>query len=56
MQELIINFPSPCKSYTLTFEGDSKVAYAYLKKEDKIVGDVWIYNRCETPNLSLIHI
>lgn len=35
----------------LTFDDDGKVAYAYLKKENRIVGDVWLYNRCETPEV-----
>lgn len=46
---LILNFTSPCDSYILTFEDDGKVGYAYLRKGDDIVGDVWLYNRCQTP-------
>jgi len=48
--ELTLNFKSPCNLFVLTFEDNNRVAYAYLKSEGKIVGDVWIYNRCETPN------
>ena len=33
----------------LAVEDDGKVAYAYLKDRDGIVGDVWLYNRCPTP-------
>jgi hypothetical protein len=30
-------------------EDDGKVAYAYLLRGDRIVGDVWLYNVAETP-------
>jgi hypothetical protein len=46
---LMLNFHSPDKSALLTFEDNGKVAYAYLKQNGKIVGDVWLYNRCPTP-------
>jgi hypothetical protein len=46
---MIIDFESDNDSYMLTFEDDGKVAYAYLKKEGTVVGDVWLYNRCPTP-------
>ena len=48
-EKLIINFKSNDPSFTLVFEDDAKVAYAYLKQDGKIVGDVWLYNRCLTP-------
>lgn len=48
-KKLILNFKSHLNSYTLTFEDDGKVAYAYLKKENICVGDVWLYNRCQAP-------
>jgi hypothetical protein len=47
--ELMLNFASPDGHHVLTFEDDGKVAYAYLKENEKIVGDVWLYNRCPTP-------
>lgn len=47
--ELIVNFLSPCGTYGLTFDDDGKVAYSYLKRAGEIVGDVWLYNRCPTP-------
>ena len=50
MNELILNFQSPEPAVTLIFEDNGKVAYAYLKKNGDIVGDVWLYNRCNTPN------
>jgi hypothetical protein len=49
MNVLILNFQSPKPLVYLTFEDNGKVAYAYLKKNDEIVGDVWLYNRCKTP-------
>jgi hypothetical protein len=45
----MLNFSSPCKEYTLTFEDTGKAAYAYLKRGKEIVGVVWLYNRCPTP-------
>lgn len=47
--DLLLDFVSPCGRYVLTFDDDGKVAYGYLKKGNRIVGDVWLYNRCETP-------
>ena len=46
---LILNFESPSHPYILSFEDNGKVAYAYLKEGNSIVGDVWLYNRCSTP-------
>jgi hypothetical protein len=46
---LLIDFNSPCGDYRLTFEDDGKVAYAYLKRGNEAVGDVWLYNRCPAP-------
>lgn len=47
---MIVSFRSPCGRYVLTVEDDGKVAYAYLKCRDDVVGDVWLYNRCPTPD------
>jgi len=33
----------------LWFEDDRRVAYAYLKRGEKFVADVWVYNRAESP-------
>src|SRR5262249_26798056 len=46
---LLLDFHSPCGKYVLTFDDDGKVAYGYLKENKVIVGDVWLYNRCQTP-------
>jgi len=40
---------SPCNEYSIIIEDDGRVCYAYLMLKDKIVGDVWIYNRAITP-------
>jgi hypothetical protein len=52
VNDLLLEFVSPCGKYALTFDDDGKVAYAYLKKGKRIVGDVWLYNRCETPEVT----
>jgi hypothetical protein len=48
--DFVGDFRSPCGAYRLTFDDDGKVAYAYFKQGDAILGDVWIYNRCPTPD------
>jgi hypothetical protein len=48
--DLMLDFVSPCGEFKLTFDDDGKVAYAYLKKGKDILGDVWLYNRCPTPD------
>jgi len=36
--------------YSVVFDDDGRVAYAYLlNQSDVIVGDVWLYNRCTSP-------
>ena len=52
-KSLMLDFQSPCNDYILTFDQDDKVAYAYLKKrsDSAIVGKVWLYNRCATPQV-----
>jgi hypothetical protein len=47
---ITLNFKSSTPSCILTFEDNGKVAYAYLKMEGKIVGEVWLYNRSNTPD------
>lgn len=37
--------------YSVVFDDDGRVAYAYLLNEkEAIVGDVWLYNRCVSPS------
>ncbi len=47
--DLVLDFHCPRGSYRLTFEDDGRVAYAYLKGNGDVVGDVWLYNRCPAP-------
>jgi hypothetical protein len=47
--DILVDFASPCGAFKLTFADDGKVAYAYLKRGSTILGDVWVYNRCPTP-------
>lgn len=37
------------KEHFLIIEDNGRVAYAYLLKNEKIIGDVWLYNRCVSP-------
>jgi hypothetical protein len=36
--------------FAVFIEDDDKVCYAYLWKEKKIVGDIWLYNHATTPS------
>jgi len=36
--------------FAVLIEDDDKVCYAYLLKEKRIVGDIWLYNSAPTPN------
>ncbi len=40
---------SPDDRYSVIIEDDGRVAYAYLRADDIVVSDVWLYNRCEAP-------
>ncbi|SHH75633.1 hypothetical protein SAMN04488109_5171 [Chryseolinea serpens] len=35
--------------YSVVVEDDHRVCYAYLLQDDKIVGDVWLYNSIADP-------
>jgi len=37
------------ESYSIIIEDDGKVAYAYLLREEEIIGDVWLYNNQDSP-------
>jgi hypothetical protein len=40
----------PRSGESVVVEDDGRVCYAYLlSPEEQIVGDVWLYNRCEAP-------
>jgi hypothetical protein len=50
MKEFFHQFICPDRNeYSLIIEDDAKVCYAYLMSEEKIVGDVWLYNTATTP-------
>ncbi len=41
--------------FALLIEDDDKVCYAYLLNEERIVGDIWLYNNVTTPRESEWH-
>ena len=44
-------FHDPDRGFSVIFEDDGRVAYAYLLDADNtILADVWLYNRCESPS------
>jgi hypothetical protein len=53
IEPFILHFESPFGSDYLLIEDDGRVCYAYayaLDGDDQILGDVWLYNRCATPD------
>lgn len=42
-------FCQPCPKYSLIIEDDGKACYAYLLFDNKVIGDIWLYNQSETP-------
>jgi hypothetical protein len=40
---------APDGIYSVVFEDNGKVAYGYLLRDGRIVGDVWLYNRLPAP-------
>jgi hypothetical protein len=48
-EDLLLRFASPDSTLSLVLEDKGRVAYAYLLQDDRIVGDVWLYNVAETP-------
>jgi len=48
--DIYVDFEDPISGYSAAFEDDGRVAYGYLLDPDqKIIRDVWLYNRCTTP-------
>ncbi|MEQ5777161.1 hypothetical protein J4E05_16685 [Thalassospira sp. NFXS8] len=44
-------FLNPDSGYSVVFDDDGRVAYAYLLNESEaIVSDVWLYNCCASPS------
>jgi hypothetical protein len=46
---ILIRVDAPTSNLAVVLEDDGKVAYAYLLRDEKIVGDVWLYNVAPTP-------
>jgi len=45
----------PCefdRHHSLIIEDDGRVAYAYLRDGEDVIGDVWLYNRQQPPEIS----
>jgi hypothetical protein len=40
----LINIPDENSEFSVVIEDDDRVAYAYLREKDRMVGDVWLYN------------
>ena len=36
-------------AHSCVLEDNGRVAYAYLIREGKVIGDLWLYNQAETP-------
>jgi hypothetical protein len=46
----LISLSDPTGRFSLVVEDDGHVAYAYLRDEGRIVGDVWLYNVDPAPD------
>jgi hypothetical protein len=46
---MMLIFDAPDHAHSVFVEDDGRVAYAYLRHGTEIIGDIWLYNRCETP-------
>lgn len=50
MEEFFMQIKCDSNSrYSVIIEDNGTVAYAYLMDEERIIGDVWLYNNAETP-------
>ena len=50
IEEFTWKFLDENSGFSVMFEDDGRVAYAYILDPDgNIVGDVWLYNRCAAP-------
>ena len=38
------------EEYSIVIEDDGRVCYAYLLQDDKIIGDIWLYNQSDAPS------
>lgn len=46
---LLLEYRNDDAGAKLVFDDDGKTAYAYLIVGEKVAGDVWLYNVCESP-------
>jgi hypothetical protein len=44
-----LRFDEPGTARAVVLDDDGRVAYAYLLKDEEVVGDVWLYNVDEAP-------
>jgi hypothetical protein len=49
--EVLMRFDEPGTGRAVVLEDDGRVAYAYLLTNEKIVGDVWLYNVAQGPHV-----
>jgi len=47
---ICINRDLPGTCYSVVVEDNVRVAYGYLRHERNIIADVWLYNRCTSPD------
>jgi hypothetical protein len=48
-------FDNAALGYSVIIDDDDRVAYAYLIYDDSVVGDVWLYNCGQSPDLPEWH-
>ncbi|HVS70177.1 MAG TPA: hypothetical protein VHQ47_02865 [Phycisphaerae bacterium] len=48
---IIIEYRNTFSSLSVLVEDDGRVAYAYLRDNGNIIGDVWLYNRLTAPQI-----
>jgi hypothetical protein len=48
--DLLLKYTHEDEIHSVIIEDDGRVAYAYLLEGDDIISDVWLYNRCNTPD------
>ena len=49
--DVLLRFDEPTTTRAVVLEDDGRVAYAYLLDHEEVVGDVWLYNVAEPPDL-----
>ncbi len=49
MTTLLEQFDCQDELHRCVVEDDGRVAYAYLVRENRMIGDVWLYNQAESP-------